>query len=229
MKRILAITMTLAMLLGLMTIGASAATSSGYFPTSVTNNHFTDDTAGNSGDASTGNAGNAHAGVAANTILENEIASKEIPVNVTIGGDFTTTHVYAITYDVTEVNFTYNMGGSQIWNPETLQYESDGTNGTWGTTSKTITVKNYSDLAVDVTASADQVTTNEEVAITIDGGTGPVEKSLAAAYKVGGSSVETTTFAVAVDTVTTGTLTGGYQTNDEIQIGTITLTVEKAS
>lgn len=223
MKKVLASTLALAMLLGTTTINAGAATSSGYFPTSESNNHFTDDTARNSGDTATGNASNEHAGIEATSVTGDTITSKDVTVKLTTGGTVSTTNVYAVTYDVTELTFTYSYGGTRIWNPETLEYEYDnsGVTGWNNNTTRTINITNYSDLAVKVTAAAGAVSANG-VTLAVKETTGQTnELTLGSAYSAGSTNAATNgSFTVTVG----GAPTGDYKGTE---IAKITLTLSK--
>lgn len=88
------------------------------------------------------------AGIHAN---ESAAEQKEIPINATIkaGG---TQHVLAASVDKTTLEFTYSKGGL-IWDPVRLEYVSQGTDTAWSSADPTITVTNYSDVDVTVTAA----------------------------------------------------------------------------
>lgn len=147
MKCILAVVMTLAMLLGVMTVGASAK--------------YMDDTNQITSENSAGNSSTA--GVVANGTAGENVGSATVDVKIQTGKPGDTTHVYAVSYDVTELTFTYGSSAGLIWNPETLKYETKSNTGNdgWTTNEQKITVTNYSDLPVKVTPTVQKQT--EEV------------------------------------------------------------------
>lgn len=210
MKKVLATAMALAMLASAVTINAGAA-----YPSDP--NHFTDDTSG---------LNSSNAGISANG-AKDPIASKDVEVKIQTSGDVNTTHVYAISYSHTELTFTYKMGGTRVWNPETLKYENKDGGGTWNRATQEITVKNYSDLGVKITAAVNQDGLPEQGNVTVtaakktDGG---AEIVLASAYNSDNpqSSVATEgIFEVKVD----GSPVNEYTT--AVKMATITLTVNK--
>lgn len=210
MKKVLATAMALAMLASAVTINAGAAYLSDP-------NHFTDDTSG---------LNSSNAGISANGVKD-PIASKDVEVKIQTSGDVNTTHVYAISYSHTELTFTYEMGGTRVWNPETLKYENKDGGGTWSRATQEITVKNYSDLGVKITAAVDQEGLPEQGNVTVtaekktDGG---AEIELASAYNSGNPQASAATegiFEVKVD----GSPVNEYTT--AVKMATITLTVNK--
>ena len=200
MKRILAITMTLAMLLGLMTIGASAT----YMDDS---NKITKNDADNNSSAGQAATGNENENIGAGTV----------DVKIQNGGAGSITHVYAVTYDVTELTFTYGDGSGQIWNPETLQYNTQGGSGGWTQDLQNITITNYSDLPIKVTPSFNQ--TAETGNVTVALGEALTLASAATGMEDGTGEAQKGTISVTVS----GAPVGYYDA--AASIGTITLTV----
>ena len=155
MKRILAITMTLAMLLGLMTIGASAT-----YATDGTKPQYYDGTGVADEDKATEKGTNGGGVNQTDEYGEGDtVAIGESAVNVTSNTDGASiTHVYAVNFTMPDaLTFTYGSSSQYTWNPETMSYDmtSPGTDN-WSADGKgTITVRNYSDLPVEVTASFD--------------------------------------------------------------------------
>lgn len=213
MKKILATTLALAMLAGAMTVSAGATYKQDP-------NHFTTDTSGLNKD---------NAGISANT-AEDPISEKTVTVNVITNQPGTTTNVYAVSYSATTLTFTYDMGGGKVWNPEELKYENTGTGGGWQANGvQELTVTNYSDLGVKVTAKVNQTDMAEEGAVTVTAtkkGDVATEITLDSAYNSGNPSASQATsgtFEVKVD----GTPTYEYTT--ATKLAEITLTLEKVS
>ena len=203
MKRILAVVMTLAMLLGVMTVGASAA----YMAEA---NKITGDGAGNTSKAGTA--------AGASDTTGTVIGTKDVTVNIKTSSEGGTTHVYAVAVDITELTFTWSNSATTIWNPETLKYETNNDAGSWTQESFDITVTNYSDVGITVTPS----TNNPESAD--DGVTVTVGEAvnIASAYDGGtAGSAKTGKITVSVE----GTPDGVYA--DETQLATFTLKVTR--
>ncbi len=183
-------------------------------------NHFTGDTVSVSTDS-----GPQNAGINASTVTDSEIASQDVTVKLQTSGSQTTTHVYAISYSATELTFTYQQGGSRTWNPEKLQYDIAGDGGQWNAQTQAITVTNYSDLPVDVTAAvgANTIETgNVTVTAEVTGQTGVSTLALASAYDGGTTgTAKSGTFDVKID----GKPSTEYLTASELV--KLTLTVAK--
>ena len=212
MKRVLSLALALCLVVGMFTVGASAKYSEDP-------NHFTADDAGNQNTA----------GIDASTVVGDEIAKKEVTVNIKTTLPGSTTNVYAVSYSVTDRTFTYNMGGAKIWNPEELKYETAGGAGTWSNDTQEITVTNYSDLPVKVEASVDQTGMAEEGVVTVtaekktDGGR---EIELASAYNSSTPSLSAATSGI-FEVKVSGTPTYEYTT--ATKLATITLTLTKGA
>ena len=160
MKKGLAVVMSLAVLVGAMATHAGAT----YLGDP---NHVTGDNANNEDTAGTA------AGVDDTT--GTEIGSKEIPVKIQTVSGGGTTNVYAVSLSATEVTFIWNNTATTIWNPETLKYETQNDAGSWANASRTITVKNYSDVAIEVkpdnaapTSSDDGITLGVTTSLKLD-------------------------------------------------------------
>lgn len=170
------------------------------------------------------------AGQKSNGFNDEEVSKTEIPVKLTTGGDGDLIHVYGISYDMTELSYSYGGSASVVWNPVTMTYEYDDSqkDGNWTNSEQTITVTNYSDLPVYVEAedNIDTEATGVDLSYTYSpesAGTGKL--ALASAYNgsdhtVGESnaSEKTGTITVAMSGIPTG-----EHTADEI--GNVTLTV----
>lgn len=206
MRRTLAITLTLAGLMGMMTFSAGAAYLSDP-------NHLTADDAGNTSTAGT----KANEGDTTDTA----IGSKDIAIKLKTesgGGDV---HVYAVSFSATELTFTWNNTATTIWNPETLEYETSSAEGGWANASQKITVKNYSDVAIKVTADNTAPTSSDTgVTVAVDG---PLE--LASAY----DGTATGTVKEGDITVTVnGTPDKAYLTATEVARFTLNVTRNEA-
>ena len=202
MKKFLAVTLSLAMLIGLMTVGANAT----YLSDS---NHLTEDNAGN-----TSTAGKAEgSGDATNT----EIGSKDVTIKLHTSSSGGTTHVYAVSFSTTDITFTWNNSATTIWNPEKLQYETTNDSGSWTAESENITVNNYSDVGIKVTPSETNPTSSD-AGVTITVGTA---LELASAYDNSATgSVKSGTISVSVS----GSPATAYPTATKIADFTLTVT-----
>ena len=228
MKRILAITMTLAMLLGLMTIGASAA---GNYPGDSASNvtYETGHTANGSGNGY----------VADDTYAEEAtIATGTVTVKGSVNNDgYTVVHVYAVGISQTELTYTYGSGSNTkyTWDPSQQKYvvSTDGgseSNG-WQEEGQSITVTNYSDLPVVATAQYTKTNTSVTGTITDTDSSDSGSESdgiinLATAIEDPGDSYSNT------GTPTTGTFTLKLDGNpgaisSDATLGTLTITFTK--
>ena len=234
MKRILALTLSLAMLAGLMTVSAGAE--GGYVEVSdnVEYAGINDDHAD---DQNTSNGGGMIAGTdAAPTYDPNEtIATGSVGVKGwTNMNEGSVTHVYAVSITTTELTFSYGTSGtSYIWDPSKLQYVSQGTSdGGWQEKGQEILVTNYSDLPVDVTAEyasqpgfgaisgtiTDTDDTNPDGTISLAAATTGIEEN----YSGIGTKVDGK-FTLALSTTAGSTPALGTQASPST-IGTVTLT-----
>lgn len=215
MKKVLVSTLALAMLVGAMTINAGAAYGEKY---STDGNYFNNpDNAANSTQKGT-TAGNP----------QSEIGTAEVPVKIKTQDTTDTGYVWAVSYDVTELQFTYVPSGTKIWNPDTLMYETPAT-GSWDQEGKAeIKVTNYSNVPINVTAEVTQ--TVETGRVTLDiydkaATTGDQDIALDSADAVMNQGVGTATSGVFTFTIT-GTPLATY--DDFTEIASVTLTVTDA-
>lgn len=209
MKRVVTLALALCLVVSMSTMAAGAKYSEDP-------NHFTDDNAGNDDTA----------GIDASTVVGDEIAKKEVTVHIKTTMPGSTTNVYAVSYSLTELTFTYNMGGAKIWNPEELKYETTGGAGTWSNDTQEITVTNYSDLSVKVSASVDQSGMAEEGVVTVTAekkSGGGNELELASAYNSGTPSQSAATSGV-FEVKVSGTPTYEYTAPTKLAAITLTLT-----
>lgn len=152
-------------------------------------------------------------------------------VKISSGKASTTTNVYAVSIDTTELSFSYGGDTSYIWNPEKQKYvivTGSGASDGWRSSASAITITNYSDLPIDVDASFQKVVgITDEITVSFtdsdQGTTDDSKLSLAAAVTTGTlgetGTPKTGTFTVALS----GTPTVPY-TNTKL--GTITLTIK---
>lgn len=177
------------------------------------------DTTNNAPNSATGNNG---------TVASSEtVGSKEIDVKVQTGGSDTVTHVYAVSYDTTELNFTYGASAGIVWNPVSLKYENaSAAEGGWTPASQDINVTNYSDVDIKVDADT-EVNENETGHITLTSSTDSAALTLASAYDGGTPAIsseagtsKTGTVTISISGVPAGSYSDGYHS-----VGTVTLNV----
>lgn len=230
MKRILAAAVSLAMLMSLMTVGASAA---GYPGDSGSNVSY--ETGGHTANGS-GNGYRADGSYADGATIATGTVTVKGSVN-TIG--HSVVHVYAVGISQTELTYTYGSGSNTVytWDPSQQKYVvstegGSGSNG-WQEEGQSITVTNYSDLGVVATARYSQTNTSVTGTITDTDSSDSGSESdgiinLATAILNPGTSYENT------GTPTTGTFTltlegnpGAISTGSAL--GTLTITFTKPS
>ena len=219
MKRILAAAVSLAMLVSLMTVGASAV-----YDESSDNVEYNTEVDGYSENTGHGGGVQQNTNYSAGTV----IGTSEIPVEVTVNQAGTTTHVYAVSIDVSELSYTYGSNTDTIWNPDTLSYDVVGDGENWVNNTQKITVTNYSDLPVDVEASWLAAANHGNVTATVevaDGytGEGTSTLSLTSALATGLESQNQARVG-GFDVTMSGNIGGITATT--MTVGTITLTIK---
>lgn len=218
MKKLLAVVMSLAMLVGATAISAGAAYSDS--SSNVTYENGLTPNTDHGGGVTKGNL-----------TQGDTVGTGKVDIMVQTGKESDTTNVYAVSFTPAELTFNYGSDTSYIWNPETQKYEIIGTGGSdgWTTTTSTITITNYSDLPIDVEAAfAKDGTVSEEVTVTFtdsDEVTKDDNKlSLLSAVTTGNlneqGSPKSGTFTVALN----GNLTNPYTA--PTKLGTVTLTIK---
>ena len=87
------------------------------------------------------------------TEAENNSATAD--VNVSIAGTENIITVYSVDVSWDSLDFTYNFGDADRWNPENHEYETvaEGTAGSWADDSADIVVTNHSNAKIRATAS----------------------------------------------------------------------------
>ena len=201
MKKILSIALTMCMMFSMMAVNASAAYMSDA-------NKFTANTASNSDTA----------GVAAGENAKNgdTVGTAQIPVYIQTEIEQEVINVYAISYDVTELEFTFTGVETLIWNPELLKYESKTLEGTWDNT-QDIVVTNYSDIAVKVTPTVKDITDTQ---VTV---TASAALELASAFSGDDYAAEGTATHGTIQVTLAGSPTEKHESR--FQLATVTLTV----
>lgn len=132
---------------------------------------------------------------------------------IDVSGTYAPAKKISVTVAWEEMNFTYT---ASVWDPDTHQYTGSGA---WSTDTKTITVTNHSDVAVNATlAFTPEAGSNVTGAFT---GTGPGNTlSLATAV---GTEVSSAPTASAEFRISGGSIT------ESKKIGTITVTIQAAT
>lgn len=220
MKRILAIGMALAMLVGTMTVSAGAVDENVTYNASVSG--YSQNTAHGGG------------------VVEGDgytpgttIGTGSVDVMVQTATEPTITNVYSVGISTTTLTFNYGGAASYIWNPTDLRYEVIGNTGGDGTlwtatTGDTIEVTNYSDLPIEVEASytADgTVTESDQIDVTLTpdvGGTPTL--SLESAVTTGDLDATGEPVADSFTVALSGNLTYSYRA--PAKLGTITLEIK---
>lgn len=132
---------------------------------------------------------------------------------ITVNGTYVPAKTISVTVSWENMDFTYTASG---WDPDTHQYTG---NGAWSTDTKTITVTNHSDVAVNATL-----------------GFTPEEGSNVTGTFTGTSTGNTLALATAVGTEVSSAptasaefgISGGAITESK-KIGTITVTIQAAT
>ena len=218
MKKVLVSTLALAMLLGATTVANAA----GYAETSD-NVTYSEGTTKNTEHGGGVKKGTLDAG--------STIGTGSVDVKISTGSESTTTNVYAVSIDKTELSFSYGGATSYIWNPEKQQYvivTGSGTSTEWRSTASTIIITNYSDLPIDVEATfqkVEDIADNFTVSFTdTDENTKSDSKLSLAAAVTTDSLKETGIPKVGAFTVAlSGTPSVPYA---DTKLGTITLTIK---
>lgn len=162
MKRNLAKVLAAVMLVGGMTVNVNAD------DYSSDEMKLTDDTARNTGKNGTEAVEDENESGAKK---DQELKETAIDVKLKTDGAGDTIHVYGVSIDVSELTYNYSSTKSLIWNPNSLAYEyvvdSTGNTDDWsGKKTQTITVTNYSDLPIYVTATDNVSDSGNGVSLT---------------------------------------------------------------
>lgn len=204
MKRNLAKVLAAVMLVGGMTVNVNAVDNP--YTGGDSKNINTKDDAENT----------AHAGEVENS--SGNTLEKEIIVNFKNTTNSGIIHVYALSVDKSEVEFSYNSSANLVWNPKDLKYESTNEEGSWSSNTQSITVTNYSDIDVTVDPGIfNQVSENGNISVTLGG-----KIDLKSAYNQNGENQPT---HGAISVTLTGEPEGVYP--DLTSLGTFTLKVTK--
>lgn len=143
---------------------------------------------------------------------------KEIPVTAKYSDAVNTPDVYSMDLVWSDMTFTYSETGTKTWNPETHTY-TENTQAGWDKTTATIQMTNHSNVAVDVDLAYTPVegtgVTGEFAVTDFNFPAGPEGNPSNASSKTAILTISGT----PTDTVTT----------DGITVGTITVTISKAS
>lgn len=136
-------------------------------------------------------------------------------VTGTYVGDSTTT-VYSVEIEWTDLSFTYSAGSKGTWDPDSHQY-SDPVAAGWGGKTATITVTNHSNTQIVATPAYVAVTGYEDAKMAFD------TTALSVATADNGTNGGAGTAVVGTITVTPGgTLPEG---TNNTKIGTITISI----
>lgn len=146
-------------------------------------------------------------------------SSTTAKVDVIISGSENLETVYSVVVTWDSLDFTYNFGEADVWDPDEHNYSSNGagTEGRWSNNSSVITVTNHSNAAIRAKASfagEAQSLTRNDVTASIS------NPSFTVASAVG----------LAVTAAPKGTFTctvsGVPSVTSDFNIGTITITIE---
>lgn len=83
------------------------------------------------------------------TLKEGE-NSKSIDVTAKYTEGLDTVNTVSANISWGAMEFTYHVGGTKTWNPETHKYDVTDTSGEWKVEGNTVTVENHSDIAIKV-------------------------------------------------------------------------------
>lgn len=150
---------------------------------------------------------------------------QEIPVNAKYNGSYTPEEKVSVEVKWGAMEFTYNVSGTQTWNPDSHTYtNTDKGTPSWTANGNTVKVTNHSNVAVKATFDYTKIDGNVQGEFAYDNGKA-VDKDGAIALTAG--VVEQ---PGAADYVTaTLTLSGRLSStsNKDAQVGTITVKISK--
>lgn len=156
-------------------------------------------------------------------------AQKDIAIKATIK-EGAKQNVLAASVDKTALEFTYSADG-MIWDPVQLKYVHQGTQTAWASKDPIITVTNYSDVDVEVTAGVSNPVSNN-VTIAVSGvssdGT-PVDNAINSPVKINSAYNGETAQGSAKTGTFTINLSGGPLSSTSvgpIEVATLTLTLK---
>lgn len=152
--------------------------------------------------------------------------------NCTVKGTYTeggvTKPVISYSYSsLSEIQFEYSDSDKGTWNPETHEYEGGGASGGWvAKGNKTTTIKNHSNVGIDITPQWAAESGFEDVDLTVatsDDGTADAVLTLDTAEGTEVAEAPSGTISFGLDG---GSLSSGQS---DLTIGTITLKVAQSA
>jgi len=153
------------------------------------------------------------------SLNEKNGTSKSIDVTAKYTEGLETVNTISVNVSWGAMEFTYHVGGTKTWNPETHQYDVDS-KAVWQAVGNTVTVENHSDVAVDVKFeyAPEQAYSAIKCAFDVE------ESNLAAHPKAADPNSTAPAASVTAELkVTEGTLDSGIIS--ATKIGTITVTI----
>lgn len=142
--------------------------------------------------------------------------STSIDVKAKYAGETTAPTVYNVDMSWGAMEFTYAVGGTRDWNPETHEYK-DNTTAKWVENGNTVTVTNHSNASVETSFAFDAMDTYDTV-------TGKFDNAKMTLPSAEGKAVD----AAELTGTTKLTLSGTLESNVTAltKIGTITVTIK---
>lgn len=157
------------------------------------------------------------------TVTEDN-GTQNIDVNAKYNGSFTPEEKISVKVEWGAMEFTYNVNGTQTWNPDSHTYTTNKGTPKWTATGNTVKVTNHSNVAVNATFTYNKV--DENVTGTFDYDNSKTADAngtiaLAAGELNKPNDADYVTATLTLD----GTLTSTSTTN--VKVGTIIVKITK--
>lgn len=146
------------------------------------------------------------------------LGDHEIDVTAKYADAVNTPDVYSLDLVWSDMTFTYSKSGTRTWNPETHTY-TESSQASWDKTTATIQMTNHSNVSVDVDLAYNPI---GDTGVTGQFGVTDYNFRAGEEGNPAGASSKTATLTIS------GTPNSSVDANG-IQVGTVTITVSKAS
>lgn len=156
--------------------------------------------------------------------VDKDGGKSNIEVNAKYNGSFTPEKKVSVKVEWGAMEFTYNVSGTQEWNPDSHTYTSKGGTPTWTASGNTVKVTNHSNVAVNAKFTYAETDTNVHGTFAYDNNK-TVGTNDAIALTAGVENQPDDADYVTATLNLSGALTG--TSTENVKVGTITVEIKK--